>query len=163
MTGGRFGSTTTAFRFGIRRDGWTCARSGPEDRSSRSDATRRVAGLPLLQLNPESENLWAIPIHLLARQMVHARVQYIGQPLPPVLWVWGAHERIAVHRPPRSHLPRLTAGPVRCLGPWYMMGLQSSRGLRVMPDASGRLFANPGSPMEGSYYVYTFKDRQIRG
>jgi hypothetical protein len=28
--------------------------------------------------------------------------QYIGQPLPPVLWVWGAHERIAVHRPPRG-------------------------------------------------------------
>jgi hypothetical protein len=163
MTGGRFGSTTTAFRFGIRRDGWTCARSGPEDRSSRSDATRRVAGLPLLQLNPESENLWAIPIHLLAAangpraSPIHRSTATAG-----AVGVGSAR----AHRgapSPRSHLPRLTAGPVCCLGPWYMMGLQSSRGLRVMPDASGRLFANPGSPMEGSYYVYTFKDRQIRG
>jgi hypothetical protein len=31
-------------------------------------------------------------------KMVYARVQYIGQPATKVLWVWGAHERVAVRR-----------------------------------------------------------------
>jgi len=31
-------------------------------------------------------------------KMVHARVQYIGQPTTAVLWVWGAPERVAVKR-----------------------------------------------------------------
>jgi len=31
-------------------------------------------------------------------KMVHARVQSIGQPATAVLWVWGAHERVAVKR-----------------------------------------------------------------
>jgi len=31
-------------------------------------------------------------------KMVHARVQYIGQPATAVVWVWGAHERVSVKR-----------------------------------------------------------------
>jgi len=31
-------------------------------------------------------------------KMVHARVQYIGQPAPAVVWVWGAHEKVSVKR-----------------------------------------------------------------
>jgi hypothetical protein len=119
MTGGRFGSTTTAFRFGIRRDGWTCARSGPEDRSSRSDATRRVAGLLLLQLNPESENLWAIPIHLLAANGPRASPIHRSTATAGASGVGSARAHRSAPPPPGSHLPRLTAGLVRCLGPWY--------------------------------------------
>jgi len=29
-------------------------------------------------------------------KMVHARVQYMGQPATAVVWVWGAHERVAM-------------------------------------------------------------------
>jgi len=31
-------------------------------------------------------------------KMVHARVQYIGQPATVVVWMWGAHEKASVRR-----------------------------------------------------------------